>query len=142
MGELGGLGGDDDDELTLISYDETNPDEENPAKFSISKKAALMCSLVKNIIEGDKTADEIEIKKVNGPILKLVVEYLKHHDGKVPAEIAKPIKSIKMEKLVEDPWDAEFITKQTKANVFQIILAANYMISRVSYISDAPKSQP
>merc|ERR1711964_504804 len=35
--------------------------------------------------------------------------------------------SIKMEKLVEDPWDAEFITTQTKKIVFQIILAANYM---------------
>merc|ERR1711964_369241 len=127
MGELGGLGGDDDDELTLISYDATNPDEENPAKFSISKKAALMCSLVKNIIEGDKTADEIEIKKVNGPILNLVVEYLKHHDGEVPAEIKKPIKSTKMEKIVEDKWDADFINKQTKKVNFQVILATNYM---------------
>merc|ERR1711964_863192 len=58
--ELGGLDADEDDELTLISCD-----EENPAKFSISRKAALMCNLVKNIIEGDKTAKEIEIKKVS-----------------------------------------------------------------------------
>merc|ERR1711964_131818 len=107
--------------------DEANPNEENPAKFSISKKAALMCNLVKNIIEGDKTADEIEIKKVNGQILNLVVEYLKHRDGKVPAEIAKPIKSVKMAVVVEDPWDAEFINKQTKKVIFQIILGANYM---------------
>merc|ERR1712098_892035 len=112
----------DAEEFTLISCD-----EENPAKFSISRKAALMCNLVKNIIEGDKTAKEIEIKKVDGPILNLVVEYLKHHDGKVPAEIAKPIRSVKMEKIVEDPWDAEFINKQTKKAIFQIILGANYM---------------
>merc|ERR1711964_62073 len=97
------------------------------AKFSISRKAALMCKLVKNIIEGDQTAREIEIKKVSGPILNLIVEYLKHHDGKVPAEIAKPIRSVKMEKIVEDPWDAEFINKQTKKVIFQIILGANYM---------------
>merc|ERR1712098_560108 len=51
---LGGLDAEEDDELTLISCD-----EENPAKFSISRKAALMCNLVKNIIEGDKTAKEI-----------------------------------------------------------------------------------
>merc|ERR1711964_81163 len=119
---LGGLDDDEDEELTLISCD-----EENPAKFTISRKAALMCNLVKNIIEGDKTAKEIEIKKVFGPTLNLVVEYLKHHDGKVPAEIAKPITSVKMEKLVEDPWDAEFINKQTKAVIFKIILGANYM---------------
>merc|ERR1711964_631724 len=47
--------------------------------------------------------------------------------GKVPAEIAKPIKFTKMEKLVEDPWDAEYINKQTKKVQFQIILGANYM---------------
>merc|ERR1712034_199395 len=96
-------------------------------EIHFSRKAALMCNLVKNICEGDKTADEIEIKKVNGPILNLVVEYLKHHDGKVPAEITKPIRSVKMEKLVEDPWDAEFISKPTKKIIFQIILGANYM---------------
>merc|ERR1711964_918202 len=80
---------------------------------------------------GDKEAKEIEIKKVSGPILNRIVDYLKHHDGKVPAEIAKPIKFTKMEKLVEDPWDAEFIAidnkEKTKKVVFQIILGANYM---------------
>merc|ERR1711964_709720 len=72
-------------------------------------------------------AKEIEIKKVSGPILNLIVDYLKHHDGKVPAEIKKPIKSVKMEKICEDPWDAEYINKQTKKDIFQIILGANYM---------------
>lgn len=120
--ELGGLDDGDDEDLTLISCD-----EENPAKFTIAKKAAMMCNLVKNIIEGDQTAKEIEIKKVSGPILNLIVEYLTHHNGKVPAEIAKPIRSVKMEKIVEDPWDAEFINKQTKKVIFQIILGANYM---------------
>merc|ERR1711964_450627 len=105
--------------------------DEDSTTFTISKKAAFMCSMVKNLCEGDNTAgtekEPVEIKKVEGPILDLVVEYLKHHDGKVPAEIAKPIKSTKMEKVVEDAWDAEFINKQSKAVVFQIILGANYM---------------
>merc|ERR1712109_291890 len=79
------------------------------------------------ILEGDNQAREIEIKQVDGKTLKLVVEYLNHHNGKVPAEIAKPIRSVKMEKIVEDPWDAEFINKQTKKTIFQIILGANYM---------------
>merc|ERR1711964_696544 len=122
--ELGGLDADEDDELTLISMPD---DEGNTVKYSISRKAALMSNLVKNIVEGDKTAKEIEAKKVSGPILNLIAEYLKHHDGKVPAEIAKPIRSVKMEKLVEDPWDAEYINKQTKKVIFQIILGANYM---------------
>merc|ERR1711964_363350 len=118
--ELGGLDDSEDDGLTLISCD-------SPKKFPISRKAALMCNLVKNIVEGDKSAKEIEIKKVDGQILNLVVEYLTHHDGKAPAEITKPIRSVKMEKIVEDAWDATFINKQTKKMTFKIILAANYM---------------
>lgn len=127
--ELGGL---DPDELGGLDPEDDNlilftTDEENPVKFEIKKRDALMCKLVKNIIEGDQTAKEIEIKKVSGPILNLVVEYLAHHKGVVPAEIAKPIKSVQMDKIVECKWDAEFINKPTKKVIFQLILAANYM---------------
>merc|ERR1712187_74324 len=53
--------------------------------------------------------------------------YLQHHKGVAPQEIAKPIRSVKMEKIVEDPWDAKFINALNKKTVFQIILGANYM---------------
>merc|ERR1711973_576449 len=79
------------------------------------------------IIEGDQDAKNIEIKKVSSEILRLIVDYLLHHKGKVPADIAKPIRSVKMEKIVEDEWDANFINAQSKRNIFQIILGANYM---------------
>merc|ERR1711964_175555 len=123
---VGGLDEDLDGPIWLISCDEV----ENPPKFEFTteeRKAALMCVLVRNIIDGDKTAKEIEIKQVDGETLRLVCEYLKHHDGKVPAEIKKPIQSTKMETLVQDPWDAEWINKQTKKVQFKLILAANYM---------------
>merc|ERR1711994_874628 len=77
--------------------------------------------------EGDNEATEIEIKQVDGKTLKLVVDYIQHHQGKVPAEIAKPIRSVKMEKIVEDPWDAKFINDLPKRSLFQLILGANYM---------------
>merc|ERR1712173_39116 len=96
-------------------------------EFPISRQAALMCNLVKSIIEGDSDVKKIEIKKVSHDILKLIVTYLKHHKGKVPAEIAKPIRSVKMEKIVEDEWDATFINGLAKRTIFQIILGANYM---------------
>jgi S-phase kinase-associated protein 1 len=119
---LGGLDDDqDEDNLILTSSDE------NPRKFEISKKAALMCNLVKSILEGDQNAKNIEIKKVKGDILELIVKYLKHHNGKKPAEIAKPIRSVKMERIVEDKWDAEFINGMRKKTIFQVILGANYM---------------
>jgi len=122
MAEELGLDAELDDSLVLVSSDDVNGE-----KFTIDRESAMMCNLVKSIIEGDSEAKMIEIKKVSTGILKLIVEYLKHHHGKSPAEIAKPIRSVKMEKIVEDEWDAKFINAQTKRNIFQIILGANYM---------------
>merc|ERR1719336_2543556 len=79
---------------------------------------------LKAILKSKKNRDQ---KKVSADVLGLIVEYLQHHKGKVPAEIAKPIRSVKMEKIVEDEWDATYINKQPKRMIFQIILGANYM---------------
>merc|ERR1711997_1105189 len=76
---------------------------------------------------GDQEVQKIEIKKVTSDILELIVRYSEYHQGKVPADIAKPIRSVKMEKIVEDEWDAKFINGLSKKTVFQIILGANYM---------------
>merc|ERR1719435_722918 len=122
MTEQLGLDAELSDTLILVSSDDANGQ-----KFKIDRQSALMCNLVKSIIEGDSEAKIIEIKKVSSEILKLIVNYLLHHKGKVPAEIAKPIRSVKMEKIVEDEWDATFINAQSKRTIFQIILGANYM---------------
>merc|ERR1719517_354474 len=122
MTEELGLDAEIDDALYLLSSDDANGQ-----KFKIDRQSAMMCNLVKSIIEGDADAKTIEIKKVSTDILKLIVDYLIHHKGKVPADIAKPIRSVKMEKIVEDAWDANFINAQSKRNIFQIILGANYM---------------
>merc|ERR1719483_871571 len=87
----------------------------------------MMCNLIKSILEGDQDVQKIEIKKVTGEILEFIVRYLEHHQGTQPAEIAKPIRSVKMEKIVEDEWDAKFINNLPKKTIFQVILAANYM---------------
>jgi len=117
-----GLEAELDDTLILVSCDDVNGE-----KFKIDRDSAMMCNLVKSIIEGDSDAKTIEIKKVSSDILRLIVDYLIHHKGKTPAEIAKPIRSVKMEKIVEDEWDAKFINSQSKRTIFQIILGANYM---------------
>lgn len=122
MADAAGLDADmPDDNLVLVSSGDV------PKEFEIDRNSALMCNLVKSILEGDAEVKKIEIKKVSADVLKLIVEYLTHHKGKVPAEIAKPIRSVKMEKIVEDEWDATFINNQPKRMIFQIILGANYM---------------
>merc|ERR1719400_3024139 len=56
-----------------------------------------MCNLVKSILEGDANAKKI------------------------------PIRSVKMERIVADKWDADYINKMNKKTIFQVILGANYM---------------
>merc|ERR1711964_926646 len=162
----GGLGGldDDEEEFTFIA---TEGEEVN-----ISKKAALMVGLVKTMLVGHKTAQKFDLggyeakkktsdvvdtagAKISGQTLNEIVKYLKHHNGKVPAEIAKPIKSNIMSKIgLEDAWDAWFINRiglygytspgrkydpknidQTQCDtspegknaIFDLILAVNYL---------------
>merc|ERR1712029_312935 len=81
---------------------------------------ARQSKLVANILEGDSDATEIQVKQVDGQTLQLIVKYLKHHRGKEPAEIAKPIRSVKMEKIVEDTWDAEYINAHAKRALLQL----------------------
>jgi len=120
--DISGLDEDDSaQEVTLISSGD------NPEEMKVKKEWAVMSKLVANILEGDTDAKQIQVKQVDAATLSLIVEYLRHHQGKEPAEIAKPIRSVKMEKIVEDPWDAEFINKQPKRQLFQLILGANYM---------------
>ena len=82
---------------------------------------------MKAIINADANAVTIPIRKVRGDILELIVEYLEHHNGEQPEEIAKPIRSVKMERIVADLWDADYINRMNKKTIFQVILGANYM---------------
>merc|ERR1712083_231818 len=71
---------------------------------------------------------QVNLDKMVAPnILEQVLKYLGHHKGKQPEEIAKPIRSVEMERIVADPWDAEFVNGMSKKMIFQVILAANYM---------------
>jgi len=134
--ELGGLDDSADEDLILVpvKFSEGAPIEDasniaDADKFTISKKAAFMAVLVKEMFEGDQAETDILLnsERVDAPTLELIAEYLQHHNGKEQAEIAKPIRDTNMEKIVQDPFDAEFINKQTKKVVFKIILGANYL---------------
>jgi len=123
MAEADDIQGLDDEapkEIKLVASD-------NQTEIPVNSAFVKMSKLVCNIIEGDSEATRIQVKQVDKETLQLIVDYIKHHQGKEPAEIAKPIRSVKMEKIVEDPWDADYINKLPKRQLFQLILGANYM---------------
>eukprot|EP01083_Nonionella_stella_P030901 84673_1 len=117
--DVQGLDDEDDGTIRLVSCDGES--------FELPTKFAIHSNLVKSIREGDIHANDISIKKVEKDTLELIVKYLNHHKGKAPVDIKKPIRSVKMDKIVEDVWDAEFINSLTTKVIFQVILAANYM---------------
>jgi S-phase kinase-associated protein 1 len=95
--------------------------------FLLPKAHAYLSNLVKTASEQDKVATQIDISAVKGEILTRVVAYLAHHQGVVPKEIKKPLRSVDMSKVVDDQWDATFINSLVQQDLFDLILAANYM---------------
>merc|ERR1712115_246903 len=48
-------------------------------------------------------------------------------EGKEPDPLPCPVRSIHMAQIVSDKWDATWIDGKDKKEIFEIILAANYM---------------
>merc|ERR1712025_410760 len=109
------------EDITLSSKDAKD--------FKLTKKNAFISVLVKTSIENDSSATEVPLPGVEGPILKLVTEYMNHHKGVEPPIIDKPLRSKIMREVCKDSWDAEFIDGigDDRQKLYDLILAANYM---------------
>ena len=109
---------DDGTKVILISSDSK--------RFEISVKAAMRSEIIKESIL-DSKEDEIEfnVNKVNGDILKKIVEYLEHYKNEEPKEIERPLPSSKFEECV-DKWDSDYIDICLN-EIFEIINASNYL---------------
>jgi len=94
-------------------------------EFSVSKKAAMMSTLIKTTLEGDKETKEVPLFHIEGNIVAKVIEYMKYHLTTPPRPIEKPLQSTNMKELV-DKWDAEFCDVDQET-MFKLLLAANYM---------------
>ena len=97
--------------------------------FEIDRKFASISKLVKTAVDHDPDAPDVPIPSVTGPILKLVVDYMKHYKGTEPKLIPKPLRSKNMKDVVEDQWDAEFIDTigDDRQQLYDLVMAANYM---------------
>jgi len=98
----------------------------NFSYFLIPTKHVNLSNLL-NKTTGMADTALIESDKVRPEVMFKVMQYLGHHKGTKPEEIAKPIRSVRMERIVADQWDVEFINTMDKKEVFQVICAANYL---------------
>merc|ERR1712115_771348 len=106
-----GLDVDDDETLTLRSGGQ------QPRSFEISQKSAALSKFVTTILEGDSEATSTEVRQVPPETLSHVVDYLKHHAGKVPDALPCPVRSIHMAQIVSDKWDATWIDAFDKKTI-------------------------
>lgn len=95
-------------------------------EFAISLRALRLSKLL-GIQAELKPFEPIHVRKCSAQIFSHVANYLAHHKGVEPPKIAKPIRSARMIRIVEDEWDAHFANSVTKRELFQITLAANYI---------------
>jgi S-phase kinase-associated protein 1 len=54
------------------------------------------------------------------------MEYCEKHKNDTPPEIERPLKSANLAEIVE-PYDAKFVDLENLEELFEIILAANYL---------------
>ena len=121
------------EDVSSLDEDETDVEitleSKDGKKFKITKKWASVSNLIKTTTDQDKSAHEVPIPGVQSAVLKLVVEYMNHHQGSEPEIIPKPLRSKEMKSVCPDEWDATFIDKigEKRQDLYDLILAANYL---------------
>jgi len=78
------------------------------------------------MIEDTGTEEEIPLPNVKATTLKKILEYCEKHRKDTPPEIEKPLRTSNLAELV-DPYDAQFINLENLEDLFEVILAANYL---------------
>ena len=89
-----------------------------------------MSTLVATTIDDDDAEDDDEVREIPLPnvkdvVLTKVIEYCAHYIEEAMTPIQTPLKSAKIEELVQ-PWYADFV-KVDQVLLFELVTAANFM---------------
>lgn len=115
--------------IVLQSNDST------PTEFKVSREAAKMSGLIKDMLEDQSEGDQtvIPVPNVSHKALKYVVEYINYHHNNRSDPIEKPLKG-KIEDVICE-WDKSFLfTDLVKDHdekqhelLIDVIMAANFL---------------
>mmetsp|Transcript_44220 Transcript_44220/g.127794 ORF Transcript_44220/g.127794 Transcript_44220/m.127794 type:complete len:167 (-) Transcript_44220:227-727(-) len=96
--------------------------------YDVPLEVAKMSTLVATTIDDDDDDDEVReipLPNVKDAVLSKVIEYCTHYNEEPMTAIQTPLKSSKIEDLVQ-PWYADFV-KVEQALLFELVTAANFM---------------
>lgn len=97
----------------------------NGISFLIGREECKMSGLLQKMMENDKEASSFHLENLKAQTLSKIILYMQYHSVNPPSTIEKPIRSNRMEEIV-DAWDAFFIDVEDD-ELFDLILASNYM---------------
>jgi S-phase kinase-associated protein 1 len=98
--------------------------------YEVPISVAKMSQLVAETLDGDEEDESDEVKDIPLPnvsanVLSKVIEFCKHYQEEAMTSIQTPLKSSKLEDLVQQ-WYADFV-KIEKNMLFDLVAAANFM---------------
>jgi S-phase kinase-associated protein 1 len=96
--------------------------------YEVPVAVAKMSTLVATTIDDDDDDDEVReipLPNVKDAVLTKVIEYCTRYKEEPMTPITTPLKSSKIEDLVQ-PWYADFV-KVEQALLFELVTAANFM---------------
>jgi len=118
------------------------PDEHGKTEvFEISYAAAQISDLVKDATgdhddddddeDEDNTAREVDVPRVKGPCLALVVDFMKHHHIEKMKEIPTPLGGSSFNEVMDQTWYQNFVSDENLGGnndmLFDLLTAANFM---------------
>jgi len=93
--------------------------------ISVAKMSTLVATTIDDDAEEDDEIREIPLPNVRDAVLTKVIEYCTHYKEETMTPIQTPLKSSKIEDLVQ-PWYASFV-KVEQVLLFELVTAANFM---------------
>lgn len=108
-------------------------DHPNPTQFKVSREAAKMSGLIKDMLEDQEGDAIIPVPNVTGRTLRFALDYIEHHHNNRADAIEKPLKG-KIEDVISD-WDKNFLYTHLVKNhdekqhetLIDVIMAANFL---------------
>jgi len=92
---------------------------------AVAKMSTLVATTIDDDADDEDEVREIPLPNVKDTVLSKVIEYCTHYKEEPMTAIQTPLKSSKIEDLVQ-PWYANFV-KVDQALLFELVTAANFM---------------
>lgn len=96
--------------------------------LSVAKMSALVAATIDDDVDDDDDEDEVReipLPNVEDAVLKKVIDYCTHYQEEEMTKIQTPLKSNKIEDMVQ-PWYANFVMVE-QTLLFRLVTAANFM---------------